>query len=365
MPPMSRRNASGFTLIELLVAGAVGLIILIAILTTVDLQRGFHRNADRLLSVDSAASIALLTVGRDLENAGFHFPVATLAVRPRDNVSTPLPNGDGTTIPVTTLGSGVAGVIQGTDAIDIITGNPATVAGFVHGGSASGGSGTAALDALDPLAPADLDGGVGVVGPLLAFQAPGVTCVGKVTAVTVAGGTSVTVTTYPDLEGNLTGPGTGGTGCPANNMSAYALTSRKRYLIYQDATGIFGLYVQNLRDPVGAQRLGVRGPPILVASGLEDMQISYNIGGGTWCNKGGMGDCDVMASLSSIQGIRIQVVARATEVDGSDGGPDSEVKRAGEFRPAIFNHPAGAVDDRPRLVMGTSTFFRNLVYVTP
>ena len=39
------------------------------------------------------------------------------------------------------------------------------------------------LHALDPLMPSDLDAGVGVVGPLLAFQAPGVRCVGKLTSV--------------------------------------------------------------------------------------------------------------------------------------------------------------------------------------
>lgn len=365
MRPMSRPRARlGFTLIELLVAGAVGLIIIIAILTTVDLQRGFHRNADRLLSVDSAASLALITMGRDLENAGFHFPVATLAIRPRDNVATPLPNGDGTTIPVTTLGSGTAGVIQGTDAIDIITGNPATVAGFIHSASTSGGTATVAMDALDPLTSLDLDAGVGVVGPLLAFQSPNQRCVGKVTSVA---GTVVNITTFADLEGDLTSAGTAVTadgGCPALDMSVYALMTRKRYLIYQDSSGTFGLYVQNLRDPVSAQRLGVLGPPVLVAAGIEDMQISYNVGGGTWCNKGGMGDCDVMASLNSVQGIRIQMAARGTDVI-ADGGPDNEVKRIGEYRPAIFNHAAGPVDDRPRLVMGTATMFRNLVYVGP
>src|SRR5215467_6282726 len=154
MRPMCRPSrSSGFTLIELLVTGAVGLIILIAILTTVDLQRGFHRKSDRLLSADSSASLALL------------------------------PNGDGTTVPVTTLGSASAGVIAGTDAIDIITGNPATVGGFINGIGPVGPSLTFNLDALDPLMPSDLDAGVGVVGPLLAFQAPGVRCVGKLTSV--------------------------------------------------------------------------------------------------------------------------------------------------------------------------------------
>jgi len=345
-------RASGFTLIELLVAGAVGLIIIIAILTTVDLQRGFHRNSDRLLSADSSASLALLAVGRELENAGFHFPVATLAIRPRDNVAAPLPNGDGTTVPVTTLGSASAGVIGGTDAIDIITGNPTTVGGFINGIGAVGPSVTFNLDALDPLMPTDLDAGLGVIGPLLAFQAPGVRCVGKVTS---AAGTTVTVAIFPDLEGDLTAAGAGAAGCPALDMSVYAVMTRKRYLIYQDATGTFGLYVQNLRDPVNTQRLGVLGPPVLVAEGIEDMQISYNVGAGTWCNKGGVGDCDVMASLGSIQGIRIQMVTRGTDV----------VRRTGEFRPAVFNHVAGSVDDIPRLVMGTSTMFRNLVYVGP
>jgi hypothetical protein len=195
---------------------------------------------------------------------------------------------------------------------------------------------------------------VGVVGPLLAFQNATQRCVGKITSVT---GFLVRVTTFPDLEGDLTSAGAAiaGPPCPANNMSVYALMARKRYLVYQDSTGTFGLYVQNLRDPLNAQRLGVLGPPVLVAEGIEDMQISYNTGGGTWCNKGGVGDCDVMASLNSIQGIRIQVVSRGTDV----------VKRVGEFRPAVFNHAAGPVDDMPRLVMGTSSMFRNLVYVGP
>src|SRR5262245_11387624 len=102
---MSRHSPStGFTLIDLMVAGAVGIIVLLMTLAAVDLQRRFHRNADRVLASDSTASLALLAMGRDLENAGFHFVVTTLAVRPRDNIASPLPNGDGTSISVTTIG---------------------------------------------------------------------------------------------------------------------------------------------------------------------------------------------------------------------------------------------------------------------
>jgi prepilin-type N-terminal cleavage/methylation domain-containing protein len=356
-PIFHRKRQQGYTLIELMMAGAIGSLIIAATLAVFSLQRALHRNSDRLLSEHFGASVASLAITRDLENAGFHFSSPAMAIRPRDNILGSLPNGDGTVINALSLGDPGAGVIFGTDAIEIIAGNPATVAGQV--GGVSGGSGvyTVTLDALDPLSSIDVDAGAhGVLGPMLVFQSATTRCLGKVTGIT---GLNVTVTTYPAFDGDVTGSGTDVANCPLANMNVYTLMTRKRYLIYQDGTGVFGLYVQNLRDPTNTTRLGVLGPPVLIAEGIEDLQVAYNMSGGVWCNQGtpsdGGTDCDVMTNPAAIQGIKFQLVSRGTDV----------VKRPGRYRPAVFNHSAGTQDDIDRLALGTSLMLRNLVYVSP
>ena len=339
-----------------MMAGAIGSLIIAATLAVFGLQRALHRNSDRLLSEHFGASVASLTISRDLENAGFHFSSPAVAIRPRDNILGSLPNGDGTSINALSLGDPGPGVIFGTDAIEIIAGNPVTVAGQVGGVSIAGNTATVTLDALDPLSAVDVDAGVhGVFGPLLVFQSATTRCLGKVTSIN---GLTITVTTFADFEGDMTGTGVAVANCPSANMSVYTLMTRKRYLIYQDATGVSGLYVQNLRDPPGTARLGVLGPPVLIAEGIEDLQIAYNMGSGTWCNQGtpdGGSDCDVMTNPAAIQGIKFQLVSRGTDL----------VKRVGMYRPAVLNHAAGTQDDIDRLVLGTSVMLRNLVYVSP
>jgi len=352
-----RNRPHGYTLIELLMAGAIGTLIIAATLAVFSLQRALHRNSDRLLSEHFGASVASLAITRDLENAGYHFSSPAVAIRPRDNILGSLPNGDGSSINALSLGDPGAGVIFGTDAIEIIAGNPATVAGQVGGVSIAGNTATVTLDALDPLNAFDVDAGVhGVIGPLLVFQNATTRCLGKVISIN---GLTITATTFTDFEGDMTGTGAAVANCPAANMSVYTVMTRKRYLIYQDGTGVFGLYVQNLRDPPGTARLGVLAPPVLIAEGIEDLQIAYNMGSGNWCNQGslpdGGTDCDVMTNLAAVQGIKFQLVSRGTDV----------VKRVGKYRPAVFNHSAGSQDDIDRLVLGTSLMLRNLVYVTP
>lgn len=343
-----------------MMAGAIGSLIIAATLAVFSIQRALHRNSDRLLSEHFGASVGSLTITRDLENAGFHFSSPAVAIRPRDNILSSLPNGDGTSINALSLGDPGPGVIFNTDAIEIIAGNPVTVSGQVGGVSIAGNTATITLDALDPLSAVDVDAGVhGVIGPLLVFQNPTTRCLGKVTSIN---GLTITVTTFADFEGDMTGTGVAVANCPAANMSVYTLMTRKRYLIYQDGIGVdggvSGLYVQNLREPPGTSRLGVLGPPVLIAEGIEDLQIAYNMGSGTWCNQGtpdGGTDCDVMTNPAAIQGIKFQLVSRGTDL----------VKRVGMYRPAVLNHAAGTPDDIDRLVLGSSVMLRNLVYVSP
>lgn len=359
---MFRHNCRpGHTLVELMIASALGVLVIAAALTVFNLQRSFHRNADRLLSEESSTSLGVIAITRDLENAGYHFAAPALAIRPRDNISASLPNGDGTVIPAIALGDPGSGVILGTDALEILSGNGSTVSGVVNGASATTtttSTATVTLDALDPLSANDVDAGSGgYVGPVLVFQNATTRCLGKVTSIV---GLSVTVTRFADFEGNLSGAGCPTAcpaGCPAAQMSVYAVMSRKRYLIYQESPGVFGLYVQNLRDPAFGNHLGVLGPPVLVVQGVEDLQISWNIGNDTWCNNGtpsdGGADCDVMNNLATIQGLQFQLVSRGDDV----------VLRPGKYRPAVFNHSAGPQDDIDRLVLGTGVMLRNLAYV--
>jgi len=359
---MFRHNCRpGHTLVELMIASALGVLVIAAALTAFNLQRSFHRNADRLLSEESSASLGVISITRDLENAGYHFAAPTLAIRPRDNISASLPNGDGTVISAIALGDPGSGVILGTDALDILSGNGSTVSGAVFGATVAGSTATVTLETLDPLSSNDVDAGNGgYVGPVLVFQNTSTRCLGKVTSIVSLNPMTVLVTLFADFEGNLSGAGCPTAcpaSCPASQMSVYAVMSRKRYLVYQESPGVFGLYVQNLKDPVLSNHLGVLGPPVLVVQGVEDLQISWNIGNDTWCNNGppsdGGADCDVMNSLATIQGLQFQLVSRGDDV----------VTRPGRYRPAVFNHPAGPQDDIDRLVLGTGVMLRNLTYV--
>jgi len=109
----------------------------------------------------------------------------------------------------------------------------------------------------------------------------------------------------------------------------------------------------------------------MVAEGVDDMQLAWNVGptvwnsNGGWCHKvpgespdcqfwkvGAADDPTIGKMMAWITGAQIMVSSRGQEI----------FTRPGEGPPSLLNHvPAGAPDNIVRSVMQTSVIFRNLV----
>jgi len=137
-----------------------------------------------------------------------------------------------------------------------------------------------------------------------------------------------------------------------------------------------GLHVQRNApcDPLGAGTVcspNLQQFPSMVAEGVDDMQLAWNVGplawnaNGGWCHKvpGESPDCKfwqvgaaddpvIGRRMASITGAQIMVSSRGQET----------FLRPDEGPPALLNHvPSVAPDNIVRSVMQTSVIFRNLV----
>jgi prepilin-type N-terminal cleavage/methylation domain-containing protein len=403
MSAPTERAGRGFTLLELMVASAVGLIILTAAMAAFELQGQFSRNTERLLGTQASAGLALTMMQRDLENAGLRFrggvqtsaPATSYAtvVRVWDNLGSPnvttLKNDPlGTTSIVATSGTG-AGFVPGTDAFEVYQGAPAAstqrLGAQVSTVSPINATTTQLVISPNPFIPAELAAAGSTTGPIVMFWIDDVHCFGRITSLLSAtygpGGTAtIQVST---VNSDFAVPGAAWpTGCPRALENVEVLERRSRYLVYQTDGSTpgqparLGLHVQRNApcDPIGAGTVcspNLPQFPSMVAEGVDDMQLAWNVGSavwnsnGGWCHKvaGESPDCKfwqlgaaddpvIGKMMASITGAQIMVSSRGQEV----------FLRPGEGPPAMLNHvPAIAPDNIVRSVMQTSVIFRNLV----
>jgi prepilin-type N-terminal cleavage/methylation domain-containing protein len=385
------RHPRGFTLIELMVASAVGGVILLAALATFDLQRQFSRNTERLLGAESTASLALTMMQRDMENAGYRFHggpsdaggyTYAVVVRPLDNLGTNillLKNDPAGTTTVPPAGTGTAGFIVKTDGFEVMIGsgsnNPARLGSQVLNISGAGSVITVNISP-DPFNPAEIAASGTANGPLLMFWTPGRHCIGRVTSYQSAS-SNVARVTVSSLDPDLANATTAWSGCPVPQQRAELFAARRRYLVYQNAASAgqpsqIGLYVQANNCDAFAYDAGMScspnlGVPRLVAGGIDDMQIAWQVPAGTADGGTPDGWCQVSLAnptcgldqpgawntplASSIYGAQIFVASQ---------GPEP-LTRVGEGKPQLLNRLPEPGDDVVRTVMQTSVVFRNQV----
>jgi prepilin-type N-terminal cleavage/methylation domain-containing protein len=380
--------AGGFTLIELLVASAVGGAILLAAMAAFDLQRQFSRNTEQLLGGQSSANLALTMMQKDLENAGYRFHGGpsdaggytwAAVVRPYDNLGNNIhtlkndPGGVGT---VVAYGPGISGYITGTDAFEVMSGSisnlPNRLGAQVLGTNGTGSIITVTLSP-DPMNTGEIAAAGTADGPLVMFWTPGRHCMGRITSYvsTSLNTSNITVST---LDQDLANTNTVWTPqCPSAQMRAELMGIRRRYLVYQTAGSAgqpsqFGLYVQtNNCDPFlydGGSCSVVLGAPRMVAGGVDNMQVAWQMPPGTdggtmqgWCQSNlisptcGLDQIGVWNSpvSASIYGAQIYLTSQGTE----------PFTRLGWGIPQLGNQPPQTGDNIVRTVMQTSVLFRN------
>jgi prepilin-type N-terminal cleavage/methylation domain-containing protein len=393
----------GFTLLELMVASAVGLIIITAAMAAFELQNQFSRNTERLLGTQASAGLALTMMQRDLENAGLRFrggvqttaPATSYAsvVRVWDNLGPPnvtVLNNDplgGTTI-VPTAGA-AGGFVPGTDAFEVYQGATAAttqrLGAQVSTVTPLGPTTVQLVISPNPFVPNEIGAAGATTGPMLMFWIDDVHCMGRMVAqinATYGPGGTATIQ-VATVNSDFRVPGAAWpSGCPRALQNVEVLQQRSRYLIYRtdDASpgrpARLGLHVQRNApcDPLGAGTVCVpdlQPVPSMVAEGVDDMQLAWNVGtavwpgNGGWCEKvpGEVPDCGFGqngAADDPIIGKRMAWITGAQIMLSSRG--QETYLRPGEAPRTLLNHvPVGPPDNVVRSVMQTSVIFRNLV----
>jgi len=393
----------GFTLLELMVAAAVGLVILTAAMAAFDLQSQFSRNTERLLGTQASAGMGMTMMQRDLENAGLRFRGGAqvdggvswaMVVRPYDNLdpAAALKNDPLGATNEVAVAPPAAGFIPGTDAFEVLMGAPVASAQRLAAQVLSV-SATALPPSQrqvkinpDPFHPAELGAG-GSQAPVLMFWSDDIHCMGRLVGPNTPGGPGVPATvTIQSVVVDLAPSATPWpANCPAPLMQAEILQQRHRYLVYQTAGNVvppvrrparIGLHMQSnpACDPLvtGVPCTTDLAAPIMVAEGVDDMQIAWRIldpfapppltvG---WCQQkttdpscgfelgSALWTPAVIQRASAIYGAQINLASRGQEI----------FLRKDEPVPPLLNHiPPVPMDDIVRSLMQTSVLFRNSV----
>ncbi|MGZ6161998.1 MAG: PilW family protein [Myxococcaceae bacterium] len=387
----ARTERRGFSLLELMVASAVGLVIILAAMAAFDLQASFSRHTERLLGAQASSGLGLTMMQRDLENSGLRFRGGVqvdagvnwaAVVRPFDQLGTNIVDlcndsacGAGSKVSAPSGFQG--GFIPGTDAFEVLLGSrqmdPRRVAAQVASVGAFGGSTMTISVSPDPFMIPERSAG-GSSAPLLMFWNDDVHCIGRAIPLINSVG-NVATFTISTVDAKLANSGAAWKpGCPAALMNVDILQYRHRYLVYQsDFTGSrparVGLALQSndFCDPLdgGTVCSTDLGPPMLVAEGVDDMQVAWRVpdgwgpDGGVWCQRSGVESCD-FDQLNTSDGQRAAAIIGA-QIYLSSHGPEV-TKRENEPIPVLFNHaPSPATDGVVRSVMQASVLFRNAV----
>jgi len=384
---MASSRDRGLTLVELLVSIAAGLIVITAAVAAGNALLQSLYGQTKKSAVETQLAIAHVIMERGLYNAGASWSEGMYALHVRNNVSgTAL--SDGTT--VTTLGTAnTTGIIVGTDVIEVAyadTGQRAV--GTVTSVSppstitTSGdpflltANGSVTLDSANPS---------GMVGEVMLFSNSGQTgitnptfCMAKISAVTTlptvsisylnddftTSGTQTLMTAAQASNGPLT--------CPLAGMRASLLNTRTRFAICQVYTPGAPLTSGLCTQTNGGNGMVTLGSLQLVAPGIEDMQITERVLASVagpctnpiagdpycWCNNSS-GACPSNGGPVVEGNAALEEAVRGFDITLSGTGV-SQVPLTGGFRPAIYDHAAGAVDNLYHAVQEQSMFAINV-----
>jgi prepilin-type N-terminal cleavage/methylation domain-containing protein len=357
----SPRDPGGFTLVELTVALGVSSIIVLAAVMSASAIFSMTQGQARRSTAEATLALATVSLDRFASNAGAGFANSRYAVRLRNNVTmsgTSLPSGPS----VVVAGSGSAGIVEGTDVLELSWGSPSRRAGRVGPISGPMAPGvTIQFSDGDPLADQEWNGLAPNPAVLLLTREtnPLEACLVQFSNVTTTH--SVTVDSF---DGTCSFSGT--------DVIAYKLESRMRLFVYQLAGGAdLGLYRQDM-DPASTSGSFLAAPEAL-ALGVENLQFALVVGPTPSAPtvSPGVGTCaDLLCTCSDVNPAVSDDctvtegggISPATAPDGMSSlvrAVNAEVtvvgdRREGQARPASFDRPGGAVDNRRRVLSRVS-----------
>lgn len=388
MTPVPLRSR-GFTLVEMMVALAVMSVIVLAAVLSASSIFSLTQGQARRSSAEAALALATVSLEKLASNAGAGFPNARYAVRVRNNVTTTTTLSGN--LPVVVAGGPVAGVIAGTDVLELSWGNPqfrraGAVAPAPTGSQVVVTFGTVALNSIltggDPLADEEWGGAQPATPRVLLItrtQDPLESCL-------FSFGSPLTLPVIPVDQVLTERYGVATSSCVVTSpigvadTLAYKLEGRVRLFVYQQANGVdLGLYRQNMDTSAVSigdfENVTVAGQePEAVALGVENLQLAPvlgpNVDGGfpavgscstSFCRcadgaDGGMA-CNLdengvyLSALPSVASLLRAIDAEVTVIGD---------RRPGERRPASFDSPAAATpDDRRRALAHVSINVNN------
>lgn len=396
---MDKPGARGLTLIELMVTIAVSSVIMTAAVSLLVSMSQVKREGERLLEVTSAGSIALAQIEFDLANTGYRFPIPAFGLRIWNNVdaATSIDTAPAITVNANCGGPGL-GLLPGTDVLEVARGfseqPPGTVLGVTYGpsgGPPAVGANQVRFNLLTPGFPFNgVEAGSNTV--LMASDPAGNACLLKVAApVDYLGPTVVAdyltqdYTFDPDPANHYVSPT--GIRCPRNGDHVYRLSgqiARTRYMICYDPLNPEvrpALYRQ--LSVAGTEVFGV---PQLMQEGVEDLQVApryqERIAGGLGapagsCTTGAPISCtcdytsgactglnpvppvlNANSPVNWLRSITLGLVSISTR-QARDG------QSRNFLRPALADHPAGAVPDGNKRIVKQRTIALSNFGVTP
>ncbi len=370
------RRLRGATLTELMVTVGIASIVIAAATMAATSMFSMTQGQARQSSAEAQLALAMSSLDRLLSSTGTGFANARYSFRVRNNVPAGTLAGDSSGMNVVTAGASGAGIIAGTDVIEVGWGNPVFRRAGTVVGSVCSSSCTVQLQNADPLADQEwgtLDADGGSTGsvisglPYLLFtrdQNPRESCLGKITGIVSPTNRTLTVQMLNDNYGTTTPD------CTVNNngdLLVYKLEERRRIIVYQRANGAdLGLYVQKADPSTGA----FTTDPDALALGVDNLQVGPLVGAefdggvaavgscsavdGGVCNcgvnpgvcalgeQGGIATASPTGLNSLVRGALIQVAVRGE-------------RRAGARAPVSLDTDGGAVDDIRR-AQGELTF---------
>ena len=287
---------SGFTLLEVLIVVAIFGIVVVTVVALVTSILDQKKQAKGRIDVYDGTSLALATLSFDVANAGYRFPVPAFAFRVINNVSGATilsQTGQGVTPPTITTtsncapdagvaGSGGEGLLIGTDVIELAEGLDSEGVGTVASVTLGGTSSTVRFKDLGNIQFLANGSGSPVDTVVLFSDNMRNSCLAKVTIpglVNPNPGSNSLNFTYldPDFGPAISTPAN----CPRENMSAFRIGKRTRYMICQDnSTAIPGgkLYRQTSLSNLGAaDSMGNLNLPTLVLDNIVDLQVGLRL----------------------------------------------------------------------------------------
>jgi len=364
-------------MVELLVTVAVAGLVLSAVLVSGVTMVQFSNGQGRRTAAESTAALALAQIERRMSNAGVNFANARHAARLRNNVTVgTVPNYNGSTAAVVARGGAAAGIVAGTDILEVSM----AASGVRRMGSTTTvrAGNNVSLATGDPFIEPELNAPGGQLVMFSDPSAPEDSCLARLTGVSAVSSPTLTLTFVDDNDVVLgTGPNCGvltgtpppgdGLPCPCRpNFDVFALEQRHRLVVYQLANGVdMGLYLQ---DPDPAKPGAFLNTFTPLAIGIENLQISPVVGaladGGSLTVEGCTATAITGGGVPNWSVCRCNNSPAATCVLGDTVVPQKETafvrfmdvqltaradRRPGGRLPASFDSPAGAVDGIDRI----------------